>query len=78
MEQLQQNLAAHFASGGTLEQAANKHKSWEKPLPKDGLNMWQIGKSISEIDADMKRRSYRLSDGASLKQTLRQQQGQKL
>ena len=73
MDQLQQNLAAHFAKGGTLEQAANKHKSWEKPIGKDGLSMWQLGKSIGDIEADMKGRGCRMSEGTTLKQGLRQQ-----
>ena len=77
MEQLQRNLAAHFAAGGTLEQAANKHKSWDQSTEKDHLSMWQIGKSLNDVETEMKRRSRRLSEqGTTMKQGLRQQ-GQK-
>ena len=73
MDELQRNLAAHFAAGGTLEQAANKHKAWDSSKGKDKMSMWQIGKSINEIENEMKRRSCRLSEGPAIKQSFRQQ-----
>ena len=76
MDHLQRNLADHFAAGGTLEQAANKHKNWEEPKGKESLSMWQVEKSIEEIEADMKRRT-REYHASVIKQSLRQQQSQK-
>ena len=73
MEHLQRKLAAHFAAGGTLEEAATKNRKWDKPAGKEALNMWQLGASLSEIEAEMKRRNYRLVEGTTVKQFLLQQ-----
>ena len=70
MEQLQRNLANHFKAGGTLEEAANKHKTWQTSMGKDALKMWQLGVSINEIEAEMKKRSCNGHDRGRVEQCL--------
>jgi hypothetical protein len=77
MDKLQRKLAAHFAAGGTLDEAAKKRRKWDAPAAQDALSMRQLGASISEIEAEMKRRNYHVIDGATVKQCLIQH-GEKL
>ena len=77
MDEYQRQLAAHFAAGGTLEEAARKRRTWDAPAVKDSLSMWQLGASVSEIEAEMKRRNYSIIEGTTVKQALIKQ-GQKI
>lgn len=73
MTEYQRHLAAHFQAGGTLEEAARKRRDWDAPAAKDSLNMWQLGVSVSDIEAEMKRRNYSIIEGTTVNQALIQQ-----
>ena len=77
MDEYQRQLAAHFAAGGTLEEAARKRRTWDAPAVKESLSMWQLGASVLEIEAEMKRRNYSIVEGTTVKQALIKQ-GQKI
>ena len=73
MTEYQRHLAAHFQAGGTLEEAARRRRVWDAPASKDSLNMWQLGASVADIEAEMKRRNSSIVQGATINQALNQQ-----